>query len=102
MRVDTRVAEAERLLPIYRRAIADLESFLRLVETGNIKPQEVERGGHVAVRFVEKTPEEALFLKLGRLVSLNKVLIILVINDLFRNKGSFRGALTRRMRIFFS
>jgi len=66
------------LIPLYDGAIASLDGFLRIIQDGNIAPEQVDRHGQVAVRFTEMTPEEALLLKFGRLVSLNKVLAILI------------------------
>lgn len=82
-----RIAEARRLQPIYEEAVRSLDDYLRTIESGNLKPQEVDRLGHSAVRFVDKIPEEALLLKFARLVSLNKVLLILISTGFVQEQG---------------
>ena len=78
MSLRSRVAEADRVRPIYETTVNSLESFLSSVCRGYLnEAQVVDRSGHETVRFVTEQPCDAIFLKFGRVVSLCRALLLL-------------------------
>ncbi len=73
-----RTTEAGRIRPILGSGVDSLEAFCRIIESSNLKPEIVKHGDLEAVRFVNKTPEEALLLKFARLVSMNRAMLLLM------------------------
>ena len=94
MSLDERLAEANRLRPIFERAVETLESFLSLVMNGyGNKPEVIDRNGHNAVRFVTATPCDAILLKFARVVSLNRAMLLLMDNGFVQEQAIIQRAI---------
>lgn len=90
---EERLAEANRRLPIYTAAVEVLTGFLRTLESSPVHPEIVDRAGHEAVRYVKKSPEEALLLKFARLVSFNDTLLMLVERGKVLEQGTIQRSI---------
>ena len=81
MTLESRLDEANRLRPIFERAVSELERFLSSVTKGYIKkPIVVNRFGHEAIRFADPSATDAILLKFARVVSLNRAMLLLMDN----------------------
>ena len=94
MSIEQRVAEVDRVRPIYEHAVDALETFLRSLCQGYInQPEVIDRNGHETVRFVTEYPTDAVFLKFGRVVSLCKALLLLLDNGFVQEQAIIQRAI---------